>query len=75
MQLDAVVVGLVDRLGERVRAARRMCRTVSVVFLLVARAILAPFVVLGAWLFMRFRRDRKDQAEALADDHQPRMRS
>jgi DNA polymerase-4 len=28
--LDAVVVGLVDRLGRRLRAARRVCRTVTI---------------------------------------------
>jgi DNA polymerase IV len=28
--LDAVVVGLVDRLGRRLRAARRVCRTITV---------------------------------------------
>jgi DNA polymerase IV len=30
--LDAVVVGLVDRLGRRLRAARRVCRTVTLRF-------------------------------------------
>ena len=41
---------------------------VTVVFLLVAFAIVAPFVILGLWLFMRFRRERKDEAQALGDD-------
>jgi DNA polymerase IV len=29
-ELDAVVVGLVDRLGRRLRAARRVCRTITI---------------------------------------------
>ena len=41
---------------------------VTVVFVLIALAVTAPFVFLGLWLFMRWRRERKDQAEALGDD-------
>ena len=49
-------------------AAGEILGFVTAVFVIVALLVAAPFVVLGVWLFMRFRRERRDQTEALGDD-------
>ena len=49
-------------------AAGEILGFVTAVFIVVALLIAAPFVALGIWLFLRFRRDRKEKAQDLGDD-------